>query len=108
MSRIGKIPVAVPKEVKIILDASKVHVEGPKGKLELNIPSGIKVESKDGQLLVTRQSDIKQMKATHGTIRAYLVNMVTGVTKGHKKIWKYRAWAFARSYRGKRSFLAWG
>ena len=108
MSRIGKIPVAVPKEVKIILDASKVHVEGPKGKLELNIPSGIKVELKDGQLLVTRQSDIKQMKATHGTIRAHLVNMVTGVTKGHKKDLEIQGLGFRAQLQGKKIVFSLG
>ena len=102
MSRIGKIPVAVPKEVKITIDASKVHMEGPKGKLELNIPSGIKVESKGGQLLVARQSDIKQMKATHGTIRACLVNMVTGVTKGHKKDLEIQGLGFRAQLQGKK------
>ena len=108
MSRIGKIPVAVPKEVKITLDASKVHVEGPKGKLELNIPSGIKVELKDGQLLVTRQSDIKQMKATHGTIRACLVNMVTGVTKGHKKDLEIQGLGFRAQLQGKKIVFSMG
>lgn len=102
MSRIGKIPVPVPKEVKVTIDASKVHVEGPNGKLELNIPSGIKVESKGGQLLVTRQSDIKQMKATHGTIRACLVNMVTGVTKGHKKDLEIQGLGFRAILQGKK------
>lgn len=108
MSRIGKIPVVVPKEVKITLDASKVGVEGPKGKLELNIPSGIKVELKDGQLLVTRQSDIKQMKATHGTIRAHLVNMVTGVTKGHKKDLEIQGLGFRAQLQGKKIVFSMG
>lgn len=108
MSRIGKIPVGVPKEVKITLDTSKVHVEGPKGKLELNIPSGIKVESKDGQLLVTRESDIKQMKATHGTIRAHLVNMVTGVTKGHKKDLEIQGLGFRAQLQGKKIVFSLG
>lgn len=105
MSRIGKIPVAVPKEVKVTIDASKVHMEGSKGKLELNIPSGIKVALKDSQLLVTRQSDIKQMKATHGTIRACLVNMVTGVTKGHKKDLEIQGLGFRAQLQGKKIVL---
>lgn len=108
MSRIGKIPVAVPKEVKVTLDASRVHVEGPKGKLDLNIPSGIKVELKDGWLLVTRHSDIKQMKATHGTIRAHLVNMVTGVTKGHKKDLEIQGLGFRAQLQGKKIVFSMG
>ncbi len=102
MSRIGKIPVAVPKEVKVNLDSAKVHVEGPKGKLDLQIPEGIKVELKDSQLLVSRQSDTKQAKSTHGTIRALLVNMMTGVTKGHKKDLEIQGLGFRAQLQGKK------
>ena len=85
MSRIGKIPVIVPKDAKVILDKGSVRVEGPKGKLSLNLPPGIAIEQKDGRLLVSRGSDAKQNRANQGTVRALLVNMVNGVTKGHKK-----------------------
>ncbi len=85
MSRKGKIPVSVPKEVKINIEATKVNVEGPKGKLSLSLPAGIKVESKDSQLIITRSSDIKQARANHGTTRAHLATMIEGVTKGHKR-----------------------
>lgn len=85
MSRIGKIPVAVPKEVKIAISNNTVNLEGAKGKLSQSIPDGIKVEHKDGQLWVTRTNDIKLTRALHGTIRALLVNMAEGVSKGHKK-----------------------
>ncbi|HOY09768.1 MAG TPA: 50S ribosomal protein L6 [Candidatus Omnitrophota bacterium] len=85
MSRKGKIPIVVPKEVKVAVDGSQVHLEGPKGKMSLSMPCGIKVEQKDNQLVVTRANDTKQGRANHGTIRALLVNMVTGVTTGHKK-----------------------
>lgn len=85
MSRLGKIPVAVPKGAKVTVQGSSVHVEGPKGKLDLAIPAGIKVELKDNQLVITRTGDTKQHRANHGTVRAHLVNMMTGVTEGHKK-----------------------
>lgn len=85
MSRIGKIPVAVPKEVKVKIDPQTVQMEGPKGKLLLKIPQGIKVEAKDQQLQVNRLQDTKQGRADHGTTRAHLVNMVKGVLEGHKK-----------------------
>ncbi|MBI5415929.1 MAG: 50S ribosomal protein L6 [Candidatus Omnitrophica bacterium] len=100
MSRIGKIPVAVPKEVKANIDSLNVHIEGPKGKLDLNLPSGIKVELKDGHLLVTRTSDDKQTRANHGTIRAHLVNMITGVTKGHKKDLELQGLGFRAQLQG--------
>jgi len=85
MSRIGKIPVALPKEVKVAIAPNAINLEAAKGKLSQPIPDGIKVEHKEGQLLITRTRDDKQTRANHGTIRALLVNMVEGVTKGHKK-----------------------
>lgn len=85
MSRIGKIPVVVPKEAKIAIEGQTIKVEGPKGKLSLPVPAFIKVEQKDGQLLVTRQSDTKQARSDHGTTRALLVSFIEGVTQGHKK-----------------------
>lgn len=85
MSRIGKIPLALPKEAKVVITATTVNMEGPKGKLELTIPMGIKVEQKDSSILIGRVNDAKQNKANHGTVRALLKNMITGVTKGHVK-----------------------
>lgn len=85
MSRIGKIPVALPKDVKVFIDEGSVRVEGAKGKLSLSLPFGISVKQNDNKLLVARRGDSKQAKANHGTTRAHLVNMAEGVTKGHKK-----------------------
>ena len=84
MSRLGKIPVSVPKEVKLTIEPGIVKVEGPKGKLSFNLLHGIKVEQKDGKLLVLRLNDVKQSRANHGTTRAILVNMINGVSKGHR------------------------
>ena len=85
MSRIGKIPVRIPADVKVALENSSIRLEGSKGKLSLNIPSGLKIEKKDDQLFLTRSQDDKQTRANHGTLRAHLVNMIEGVSKGHKK-----------------------
>lgn len=85
MSRKGKIPVSVPKEVKVDVESSKVNLEGPKGKLSIDLPRGIKVEFKDAQLIINRASDLKQDRANHGTIRARLATMIEGVTQGHKR-----------------------
>ncbi len=85
MSRIGKIPVIVPKEVKITIQSQSVSLDGSKGKLKLNIPIGIKVEQKDGSLIVNCQSNSKQSAANYGTVRALLNHMIVGVTQGHKK-----------------------
>jgi large subunit ribosomal protein L6 len=85
MSRKGKVPIEIPKEVKINVNGGKVSIEGSKGKLELPIPEGIKVVFSENKIVVTRVSDSKQDRSNHGTIRARLANMITGVTKGHRK-----------------------
>ena len=100
MSRIGKIPVIVSKDAKVIVDKGTVRVEGPKGKLSLNLPLGIVVEQKDGKILVSRGSDTKQNRANQGTIRALLVNMVDGVTKGHKKELEIQGVGFRAAVQG--------
>lgn len=102
MSRIGKNPVEVPKDVKVNADRTKVMVEGPKGKLELAVPAGIKVELKESKIVVTRDSDSKQNRSNHGTIRARLDNMVTGVTKGHKKDLEIQGIGFRANLQGKK------
>jgi len=100
MSRIGKIPVIVPKDAKVALDKGSVRVEGPKGKLSLNLPLGISLEQKDGKILVSRNSDSKQNRANQGTIRALIVNMVNGVTKGHKKELEIQGVGFRAAVQG--------
>jgi len=85
MSRIGKKPIAIPKEVKIEIKDGRVSVEGPKGKLARTLSPRIKAEIKDNQLIVTRVTDIKTDKALHGLSRALIVNMIKGVTEGYVK-----------------------
>jgi len=85
MSRIGKLPLSINKDIKVAVDGRTVRVEGSRGKLQLAIPHGITVEQKDNQLLVTRASDLKQDCSNHGTIRSRAETMMPGVTKGFKK-----------------------
>lgn len=85
MSRIGKQILELPKDVKVKLEGNLCFVEGKGGKLDLNIPEGIKVEVKDNTLTVTRGNDSKQLKSLHGTIRVLIGNMAKGVTEGFKK-----------------------
>lgn len=82
------------------IENGTVRVEGPKGKLSLNLPLGIAVEQKDGKILVSRSSDTKQNRANQGTIRALMVNMVTGVTKGHKKELEIQGVGFRAAVQG--------
>jgi large subunit ribosomal protein L6 len=85
MSRIGRQPISLPKEVKAELKDNFILIEGPKGKLTLEIPYHIVVEVKKEEILVKRKSEDKKTKSLHGTIRALINNMVEGVSKGFKK-----------------------
>jgi large subunit ribosomal protein L6 len=80
MSRIGKKPIAVPKGVTVKIEGNVVAVQGPKGKLETPLPTGIRVEQKDGNLTAIREND--SQAAVHGLARALVNNAVEGVTKG--------------------------
>lgn len=83
MSRIGRKPISVPGGVKIAVQASRVEVQGPKGKLTVLLPAGIAFEQKDATLTATRATE--DHRALHGLARALVANAVRGVTEGFKK-----------------------
>lgn len=83
MSRIGKKPIAIPKDVKVQIHGNVVAVQGPKGKLETPLPGGIRMEQKDGTLVALREND--SQAAIHGLARALVNNAVEGVTKGWQR-----------------------
>ncbi|MBP7216995.1 MAG: 50S ribosomal protein L6 [Candidatus Omnitrophica bacterium] len=85
MSRIGKKPVTVPKDVKAAINGRTIVIEGPKGKLSLTVNDRINLELKDTQVVVSRTSEIKTVKSLHGLYRALIVNMIKGVTEGYVK-----------------------
>jgi large subunit ribosomal protein L6 len=83
MSRIGRKPIPLPAGVKVQLGAGAVEVQGPKGKLNIPLPRGIRFEQKDGVLNALRDSE--EHRALHGLARALVANAVRGVTEGFKK-----------------------
>ena len=85
MSRIGNKPVAVVSGVTVKVEGSQVKVAGPKGELVQELLPGISVEVKGTDVVVTRESDEKQSRAFHGTMRSLISNMIEGVTKGYEK-----------------------
>ena len=85
MSRIGKVPVAVPGGVDVTIDGASVTVKGPKGTLSRSLPGEITVRKDEGVLLVERPNDERQNRALHGLSRTLVNNMVTGVTEGFAK-----------------------
>jgi large subunit ribosomal protein L6 len=86
MSRIGRLPVAVPAGVKVEIDGLNVLVKGPKGTLQRTFAPGVTVTLDQGQVVVTRASDEPRLRALHGTTRALLNNMVNGVHAGFTKV----------------------
>jgi len=92
MSRIGNKPVKILEGVEVNLKGRKISVKGKLGNLEFNIPSGINVKIEEGNIIVSREKDIKsrekdikELKSLHGTVRAIIYNMVKGVSEGFRK-----------------------
>jgi large subunit ribosomal protein L6 len=85
MSKIGKKPIIIPKDVKIEIKDGLISVEGPKGKSSRLLPARVNLEMKDNQLFVSRQSDTKLDKSLQGLTRALIVNTIKGVTEGYVK-----------------------
>ena len=85
MSRIGKKPITVPSGVDVKVSGSNVSVKGPLGKLDWSLAQGVSVAVDNGQIVVTRSSEDRKLRALHGLVRAELNNMVHGVTKGYER-----------------------
>jgi large subunit ribosomal protein L6 len=83
MSLIGKKPIQIPDKVKIKVDSGKIFVEGPKGKLDWDLPSDVEVKIDNSILTVKRLKEDKPAFANHGLTRAYINNMVKGVSEGY-------------------------
>ncbi|MFQ5960148.1 MAG: 50S ribosomal protein L6 [Candidatus Methylomirabilales bacterium] len=85
MSRIGRLPITVPSTVQVSVSDGTVEVQGPKGKLALQVHPAIRVGVEDGKVVCARPTDQKSHRALHGLTRALLANMVQGVTEGFQK-----------------------
>jgi large subunit ribosomal protein L6 len=86
MSRIGRMPIAIPAGVTVtIAENNHVTVKGPKGTLERTLPSEMTIKEEAGHIIVERPNDLKRNKSLHGLTRTLIHNMVTGVTNGYEK-----------------------
>ncbi len=86
MSRIGRMPIAIPAGVTVdIAENNKVTVKGPKGTLERVLPAEMEIKLEGAEVIVTRPNDLKKMKSLHGLTRTLINNMVVGVTQGYEK-----------------------
>lgn len=100
MSRIGKQPVLIPPKVKVEVQGRRVHVEGPKGRLDWELPQRTNIRVEDGKILIGREGDDAQAKALHGLSRALVNNMVKGVSEGFVKKLEIHGVGFRASVQG--------
>ena len=101
MSRIGKQPIAIPAKVKVEVKGQQVFVEGPKGKLNWELPRRTSLKVDNGKIMVSRQGDDAQAKALHGLSRALVNNMVRGVSEGFVKKLEIQGVGFKAAVQGK-------
>lgn len=100
MSRIGKQPIAIPPKVKVEVKGQKVSVEGPKGKLNWELPRRTSLKLKNGKVVVSREGDDADAKALHGLSRALVNNMVRGVSEGFVKKLEIQGVGFKAAVQG--------
>jgi large subunit ribosomal protein L6 len=108
VSRIGKLPIPLAKNVEITLDGSTVKVKGPKGELVRTFPEGMSFNVEDGKITVARPNDEKQFRALHGLSRSLLANMVTGVGEGFTKTLELQGVGYRATQAGQGITLAVG
>ena len=109
MSRIGRLPVAIPAGVTVtIAENNKVTVKGPKGELTREFVPEMTIEEKEGHIVVTRPNDLKRNKALHGLTRSLINNMVTGVSNGYEKTLETNGVGYRAAKQGKKLVLTLG
>ena len=102
MSRIGRMPIAIPAGVTVdVAENNKVTVKGPKGTLERVLPSEMEIKVEGAEITVSRPNDLKKMKSLHGLTRTLIHNMVVGVTEGYEKKLEVNGVGYRASKSGK-------
>ena len=109
MSRIGRMPIAVPAGVTVdIAENNHVTVKGPKGTLERTLPAEMDIKLEGSEVIVTRPNDLKKMKSLHGLTRTLINNMVVGVTTGYEKKLEVNGVGYKAAKAGKKLTLSLG
>ena len=109
MSRIGRMPVAIPAGVTVtIAENNLVTVKGPKGTLVRELPVEMEIKEEDGHIVVTRPNDLKRMKSLHGLTRTLIFNMIHGVTEGYEKKLEVNGVGYRAQKQGKKLTLSLG
>ena len=106
MSRIGRMPIAIPAGVTVtIAEKNVVSVKGPKGELVRELPVEMEIKEEEGKIIVTRPNDLKRMKSLHGLTRTLIANMITGGTAGYEKKLEINGVGYRASKAGKKLTL---
>lgn len=105
MSRIGKKPVVLPAGLKVDLKEKTLVVEGPKGKMSIEMDSRISIENKDNEFFLSRENELKETKALHGLYRMLINNMITGVMQGYEKRLEINGTGFKAAVAGQKLTL---
>src|SRR2546423_10452588 len=100
MSRIGNRPIEIPTSVNVALSPGRVQVNGPLGELTQQVPARMKIEQRDGEIVVARPSERGEDRALHGLTRSLVANMVEGVTKGFEKRLEVQGVGYRAALRG--------
>ena len=109
MSRIGRMPIAIPTGVTVeVAENNKVTVKGPKGTLERVLPSEMDIKMEGSEIVVSRPNDLKKMKSLHGLTRTLINNMVIGVTQGYEKKLEVNGVGYRAQKQGKKLVLSLG
>ena len=108
MSRVGRSPVAVPQDVDVEVKGTHIRVKGPKGEMTHIFPPVVTIEMEDGQIVVKRRSDDKFHRSMHGTARAVIQNMVTGVSDGFEKFLEIQGVGYRAEMQGKNLIISVG
>ena len=109
MSRIGRLPVAIPAGVTVEIAANnKVTVTGPKGTLTRELPIEMDIKLEEGKVVVTRPNDLKRMKSLHGLTRTLINNMVVGVSQGYQKVLEINGVGYRAAKAGNKLTLSLG
>ena len=108
MSRIGKTPITLPDKVQVAVAGTQVTVEGPKGKLNWELPKGISISVEGNILSVGRDGDNREVRALHGLSRALINNMVTGVSNGFRRDLEIQGVGFRAAVKGDKLDLSIG
>ena len=108
MSRIGKMPVPIPSKVKVNVSGNRISAEGPKGKLELALPSLTKAAVEGTSILISRTGESAAARSRHGLARALVNNMVQGVSEGFQKKLEIQGVGFKAAVQGSNINLALG